>query len=56
MVALRHFLRFIDLEERFEKHGFNVKVTYRGSVIFTLSYAIAGWSCLQAKPAKQGRM
>lgn len=26
MVALRHFLRFIDLENKFEKHGFNIKV------------------------------
>lgn len=26
MVALRHFLRFIELEEGFEKHGFNIKV------------------------------
>ena len=31
--SMRHFLRFIDLDDTFLKHGFKVKV---GSVIFGL--------------------
>lgn len=26
LASLRHFLRFIDLDETFDKYGFNVKV------------------------------
>ena len=27
LASMRHFLRFIDLDETFDKHGFNKKVS-----------------------------
>ncbi len=39
LASLRHFLRFIDLDETFDKYGFNVKV---GLVLFKRSCQVFG--------------
>jgi len=50
MAALRHFLRFIDLERGFEEHGFNVKVRPRLKGSNSPLLPVQGWRGFQAKP------
>lgn len=56
LASLRHFLRFVDLEQEFEKYGFQVKVDL---LIFRASYtltAIIDRRGLQTEPKQARRM